>query len=623
MKRVFSLTIFAGLFLLLGLLPAGAQVSLGAGDQTDVVVTVDGENEAFTVLRDYQRRDQFYYVPNKPQLATRGTGTKKKPVFHLLKYQTKNPETNDLVQGGILQFAIRLAPANDVVNQIKKSVAAQFSLPEATVKLSPLPFKSAEVTVYNQEGELLTTEFQKPGVAPAFANSEIPFQVQLTDLSADVFDALTTGGGGIPVYITYTFDQISPETGFKVTVDWDQSFSHFSKDERTKTAYTRWYYYRTWWGGWRSSGTTAMRETQEQTLSEVLQENSSIKVESVAGKNFTQEEITRYMDPVIERVSKELVEKMSPPEKIEPASAKEPQTPYNGTTSSTLSVKSINKVKKGKEVIEFKRRELFESKSTYGTLLGIGEFDKNIQEQLITIMPSGNWSHAYFPVPAVGDSESLAIKSIDLQVIPRYYDKAGKIKQISGTNAELVTWKPEKGYFADRKGNEVTNILFPLQAITDKLAKDNVPLSSCTYEVNIKVTQGSSIMNFQSFEEFLLGGIPVSTPMARIEGVEIDCETGLNFGKTDEGGLAAVKLKITSAYPKKTYNLTIKENTAVKNPVFLVEKEDEGKKNPITATINFVLFGGKEVAWKNNNRNLQEDDLGLSVMLWDEDYLKK
>lgn len=621
-KRGFFLALSIAVFFLAGLLPATAQVSLGAGDQTDVVVKIDGENETFTVLRDYKKTEQFYYVPNKPQLATRGNGSKKRPVFHLLKYQTKNPETNDLVQGGILQFAVRLAPGADVVNQIRTSVASQFKIDEKTVKLAPLPFKSAEVTIYDLKGELLTTEFQKPGIAPSFANNEIPFQVQLTDLSADVYDALTRGGGGIPVYITYSFDQISPETGFKVTVDWDQTFSHFSKDERTKTAYTRWYYYRTWWGGWRASGTAGQRETQEQTLSEVLQENSSIKVESVAGKNFTQEEITKYMDPIIERVSKELVEKMVPPEKIEPAAAKEPQNANSWAGNSTYAMKNISKVKKGKEVIEFKRRELFESKSTYGTLLGIGEYDKNIQEQLITIKPAGNWDYAYFTVPAVGDSESLAIRSIDLQVIPRYYDKSGKLQQIPGTMAQLATWKPDNGYFADRKGNEITNILFPLQAITEYLSKQQIPMASCTYEVNLKVTQSNSIMNFKSYEEFICGGVPVSTPMARIEGVEIDCDTGLTFSdsKSDKTALAAVNLKISSDLPKKTYNLTIKGSSENKSPVFLVEKEDEGTKNKITAMVNFVLFGGKKISWKNNGRNLQDDDLGLSVILWDEDY---
>lgn len=619
MKRnLFFLAVFAGFFLLLGLMPVGAQVSLGSGEQTDVVVKVDGKDETYTVLRDYARRDQFYFVPNKPRLATRNVRNDKRPVFHLLKYQTKNPETNDLVQGGILQFAVKLAPGGNTVDLIREKIATYYSMNKDTVKVSPLPFKSAEVTIYDQKGELLTTSFQKPGIAPAFANAEIPFQVQLTDLSADVYDALTRGGGGIPIYITYTFDQISAPTGFKVTVDWDQTYNHFSKDERTKSAYTRWNYYRTWWGGWYATGTTGQRETQEQTLSEVLLENKSIKQESVAGKNFTQEEITRYMDPVIERVTKELVEKITPPEQISPAAAKEPGNASLWGGSSTYAMKNINKVKRGKEVIEFTRREIFETKSTYGSVLGIGEYSDKVKDELITIMPPGNWNYAFFPVPAVGDSEALAIKKIDLQVIPRFYDKNRKLVQIPGTTAELVTWKPEYGYFVDRKNNEISNILFPMQAITNHLEKNNIPLASCTYEVVTTVTQGSNIMKFTSLEEFLMGGIPVSTPMARIEGVEVDCEP-LTFGSD---GLYMVSIEVKPTFPNKVYRTTIKENTDIKCPVFLVEKEDEGKKNKITTNIQFVLKGGKKVPWKNNGRNIQDSDLGLSLILWDEDYLE-
>jgi hypothetical protein len=621
MKKIYLLVLA---IFILNLLPLGAQVSVGAGDQTDVTVEIDGEKEIFTVLKDYKKPDQFYYIPNRPQLATRGTGSKKRPVFHLLKYQTKDDEINELVEGGVLQFAIKLAPNDETLAQIRKSVARQFKLDEKTIKLSPLPFKTAEVSIYDLEGELLTTEFQKPGIAPSFANNEIPFQVRLTKLSTDVYDALTRGGGGIPVYITYTFDQISPSTGFKVTVDWDQTYSHFSKDEKTKKAYTQWYYYRTWWDARRARAKSGVTESQTQTLSEILQENKSLKVESIAGEDFTPEEINKYMDPIIERVSKELVDKMTPPEKIDPAATKEPGNPGYWRTSTNMAVKDIKKVKKGKETIEFNRRHIFESKSTYGSVLGIGGYDKKVQEELITIMPAGNWDYAYFSVPSVGDGYALDIKKITLQVTPKYYDSNKRLMQIRGTTAELAIWNPDYGYFTDRRGNEVTNILFPLQAITADLEKKNIPLTDCVYEVKIVVTQGRSNLTFDSLEEFIVGGIPVSTPLAMIEGVEIDCDIGLTWGdRSDKQSLAAVQMKVKSEYPNKTYNLTIKGSTENKMPVFLVEKEDEGKTNRVTAVINFILFNGSRVAWKHNGRNLRDDDIGLSVMLWDEDYMKE
>ena len=134
MRKSFSVFCLLGLMLISALAPAQAQVSLGATDQTDVVVKVDGVDEAFTVLRDYARPEQFYYVPNRPHLATRGSGDKKRPVFHLLKYQSLNQATNELVDAGVLQFSVRLAPPEGVVNEMRKQVASQFSLEEAKIK---------------------------------------------------------------------------------------------------------------------------------------------------------------------------------------------------------------------------------------------------------------------------------------------------------------------------------------------------------------------------------------------------------------------------------------------------------------------------------------------------------
>ncbi|MGM0601095.1 MAG: hypothetical protein ACQETH_14900 [Candidatus Rifleibacteriota bacterium] len=589
-------------------------------DRTDVTVRVDGEDQSFTVLQDYKDKKQFYYVPNRPRLATRGTGSKKRPVFHLLKYQTKDENTNKLVDGGVMQFAIQLTPEGGTVDKIRKGVADQFKLNESDVKLSPLPFKNAEVSIYDLEGNLLKTEFQKPGIAPSFANNEIPFQVQLTKLSTDVYDALTTGGGGIPVYITYTFDQISEPSGFEVEVDWNQTYKHFSEDKKTKSAYTRWYYYRTWWGRWRRRGKTGVNETKSQTLSEVLRENKSIDVKRMPSEDFPEEEINKYLDPILERINKEIVEKMTPPEKVDPAVTKEPSNPgYWNRRSSNMAVKKVDKVKEGKETIKFESRHAFETKSTYGTILGIGQYSDKVKDELITIKPAGNWNYSYFSVPAVGNDSSLGIKKIDLQVVPRYYpdgDKDKKPQQIPNTTAELVTWTPENGYFADKKGNEITNILFPMQSITNELEKEGVNLSDCCYEVIIRVTQDSDILEFNNYQEFLMGGVPVTTPMARIEGVVIDCSF-LEFATPqNREGLAGVTIKIDSEYPDKTYNTMITARSQNKTPVFLVEKQDQGKKNPVIANIMFRPVGERPVPWEHNGENLQNDDLGLYQFLW-------
>lgn len=620
MKKVLLLVVA---IMLLQILPLGAQICDGGGYRSDVVVTVAGQDEAFTIYRDYKKADQFYFVPNSVRLATRGTGKQKVPVFHLLKYQTKDQDSNELVEGGILQFSVKITPEGEVIKAMRDEVAKQFKIDVEKVKLTPLPFKKAEVTIYDLKGVLLATSFQKPGIAPSFANSEIPFQVQLTNLSADVYDALAQGGGGIPVYITFTYDLISVPNGFKVSVNWDQTFTHFSEDEKTKEAFTQWYYYRTWWGGRRARAQSGVNETHKQTIHEVLLEKKDIQIESVVGEDMTQAEINNYLDPIVERINKELVEKMSPPEKIDAAVTTDPGNPLWWRKSSNMALKDIKKEKKGKEVFEFSRQHFYESKTTFGSIVGIGEYPDQIKQKLITIKPAGNWDYAYFTVPAVGDGAELAIGKISLQVIPKYYkDVNGRreLVQIKNTAAELVTWTPENGYFTDRKGNEITNILFPMQAITDQLEKENIPRENCCYEVNLSVTQNRDILKFTSICDFLMGGVPVSTPLAMLEGVVVDCDY-LDFSDSREkGGLAAVNIKVNPEKPKKTYNRTIKSKDENKTAVFLVQKEEFGEANPVKASIYFVLIGSKKVAWKHNGRNLRNDDLGLDVILWDTDY---
>lgn len=590
-----------------------AQVCTGEGDKADVVVKVGGVDETFTILRDFQNKQQFYYIPNKPRLAMKGPAGKQFPAFQLLKYQTKNPKTNKLVDGGILQFSVRLAPPAEVIPQMRQQIASIFSVPEKELKLAPLPFTKAEVVMYDLQGNLMAFDGQQTGVAPAFANNEIPFQLQLTSLSSDQYDALCQKGGGVPVYIIYTFTEVTPPTGLKVTVNWDQTFTHFSSDEKTKTAYGSW----RWWRGWRG-GTS---ETRHTSLAETLINNKSIKVESIAGKNFTQAEIDRYLDPILARIDKEMVENFKPPEKVEPAAAADVGNPSWGHTNRNFAVKNVTKVKKGSEVFEMTRREMFESKSMYGSLLGIGEFSDEVKKNAITIMPPGNWSYSYFYLPAVGDEAGRAIKTITLNVTPQMIDPKNRSEkiQIPRTETEMAIWKPDTGWMDGNSGKEIDKILFAMQGITNELEKKKIPLEDCSYAVEMVANMGNERLVFKSESKFLNGGIPVSTPLTQLEPVMVDCDY-LTFGR-DKGQLAKVTVSIDSTFPKKIYNATVSGATDSDKRmlVFLVEKQDEDRKNPVKAKITFTLVGGKTVAWKNNGKNLQDLDEGLNITLWDED----
>src|SRR5688572_30252095 len=102
-------------FVLLVALPIEAQVSLDPDDSFEANVWIDGELYTFTLIRDVQRLEKWYYFPQRPQLLERSAGgQEREPEFSLIRYQYDNPtQPEHPDEGAIVQFATTLVAHDD------------------------------------------------------------------------------------------------------------------------------------------------------------------------------------------------------------------------------------------------------------------------------------------------------------------------------------------------------------------------------------------------------------------------------------------------------------------------------------------------------------------------------
>ncbi|HMM59638.1 MAG TPA: hypothetical protein PKC25_05830, partial [Candidatus Rifleibacterium sp.] len=289
------------LFVLAFATPNFAQApSLAPADAYYVSAKTEFGTETFTIIRDGRREEQFYFVPARPHVAIEKRNGKDYPVFQLLSYQRK--KDNELVQGGILQFSVQTAISKATENELLNTIKGKFPLSDSKKqhRLSPIPMKEAVISMYDLDGKLLQSAPVKEGIAPIFGNQQFPFMLNLTDLGADAMKAMTTGHGGLPVLITYTFQGMTPPGGFKIEVNWDNCYKHLSSDTklRANVAYAS-------LGANLGADMTKIREEMES--------NGMMKITALSNEALSDTALDAAMNPVIDLITKELFENIKAP----------------------------------------------------------------------------------------------------------------------------------------------------------------------------------------------------------------------------------------------------------------------------------------------------------------------
>lgn len=614
-SRILAVWLFACSFVL-SLTGAFAQApSLAASDQYVVTVDTDNGPETYTVIRDGRIGEQFYYVPIKPTIATEKINGKTMPVFQLLSYQTKDGD------GGILQMSMVSGVAQDTIDKIKSKLFS-LKVPAGKVpRLSPLAIKSAELTLYDLGGQMLDQAAPKPGIAPIFGTQHYPFMLKLKSLGADIMKALCTKQGGLPVLITYTFQGMTPKAGFEVEVDWDACYEHFSTNTEVALEVAK-------------NSISGNLGLDIATLREKFVSEGLIKITSLTSEAVDAKLLDDLMTPILNLITKELFEQIHPPTSIAPAEAEklkedeakpELAAAAQGISEAAMkatgrffkvgakidfALKDVKIVKKGKFTYKFDRQAIVDRTTSFGGLLGIGNFPKDVQDKCITTMPAGNWEMAFYILPSVGKPESLGIDTLDISVTPEEKIGADKWQQISGYKTESAGFnKTKKAIWTDKDRKEVLNFRFPLKALYDKegFNRENYRFKILT---TIKPTSGKSL-EITTYAPLFDGDLPIAPPTDLVDVLTIDGSC-LTFGE-EEGMVFKAPGQLKAG--TRTWSIMLSADTPVQH--FMVPVDEKSITVP---SLSFAHKKGMMGKWLNCGKNLRELDPGLYFMLFDGDW---
>src|SRR5689334_9221117 len=84
-----------------------SQASLASEDFIEnVPITENGEKITYSLVRDGNQKNQWYYIPSRIRLSEKQKQNgSREPEFTLIRYQFKDPKNpQELLEGGIIQF---------------------------------------------------------------------------------------------------------------------------------------------------------------------------------------------------------------------------------------------------------------------------------------------------------------------------------------------------------------------------------------------------------------------------------------------------------------------------------------------------------------------------------------
>jgi hypothetical protein len=564
------LVLALGFLMLCGVSAVQALPSLSSQDMLgDIRVMIGGEPELVPVIRDLDNRNLFYYAPIRPRLAV----TNGKPVFKLLKYQRrKSNASSELIEGGILQFAFSLALPNDALDGLKKETAKRFGLNEGRIKMQPLPMKSASLAVYSPSGDLLGEAPQHPQVAPMFASQLIPVQINLNTLGADVYDELCSGPTGVPVVVTFSFEGITPACGFKAMVNFIQCHQHVSVAMEGAGS-----------GSIKAFGVAGGMGAE--MAIEHLMQKKAVRVESLAGEAMSAKQIQDYVAIVLDKIMNELAE-VKAPDKIIPANAKAGE-PFGLGVGIGYKVKSALGIKAGITTFNMTQRLIADRSSVCGGFIGLGAYPESVRNELITILPEGNWQSAYFPLPDAGDASSCGVSTIDLTI--GIVDKAGKaIKE--APRSQTSKWTAATGVWK-RGTEEIVALNFPMMSLYNKF-KTAVKTLKFSVDMQITYLRGNKTVVYKNRQLLPVfnGDFPVPSPMGLVDMVSV--YNGFQFGPDSNVNTVAIKLEAIVKGKREVIGLSLMNN----DPQFiLVDMPPEKNPMPLKTTVTIIRKKGKPV----------------------------
>ncbi|MQU92894.1 hypothetical protein [Sinorhizobium meliloti] len=597
-RRILLKNAFAICFALALAVPASSQqVGLSPDDvQDDIVVSVDGVNMAFTLLRDSRKPSQWYYVPNQPRLfeVMRAEDDKVVPEFSLIRYQFPNPADPAILdEGAIAQFSILLSPKPEAVTALRTALAERLNLGEDEIQLTSLPFTEGTVALYDQRDSLLIGGTPEGGgVAPTFASQKMSFQVPLTKAGADFYDTVTSGNTGVGVSATLTYQGLTPAAGFKATVNWKQLFEHLSKEEKIRAQIS--------YGSFFGMSASASYEKSNTEIRENLTQSKSVKIDVIQGSGFDMAQIDKYLQPLLARINQELLDSSKPPERIDPASAHRPDAGGRGISGGySVAMKKIELTKSGEETIEFNVRTIVDRKTTVEGFVGLTSYPEDVRKEAILFVKPGDWSSATFPLPTVAGAAAFQVASIDLEVT---LQSAGQALE-----KQLVSWTQEGGWKKAGRQGTVDSVAFPLAAYMAKIGTKDLGALQFVLEYSLILADGRTLHSSET-QQAVNGFARASQPLSAFERIEIS-PSALNWKGIDSGEVVSRLDAILRVDGEEfTANLQPKKvggEIELPSSTFLLVPRQAS-----TAIMSLQILDGdgKRRKWKSDNFELKSPD---------------
>lgn len=178
----------------------------------------------YFLLKDSAAQNTFYYIPNRPRIATWPDGT---PKLTFLKY-TKAGEKE--FKGGILHFFVTYSATpqelKDVRAQLKK-------MNEKAVLKGPVIFKKGTFGVISAavgEGGAFTRKVIGEGKAPLVSGSEVSVSIAVTPEGAAFLDeALKSATYPVSIRFDMTYEGLTPKFDATVKIHWSKVRDYFEE----------------------------------------------------------------------------------------------------------------------------------------------------------------------------------------------------------------------------------------------------------------------------------------------------------------------------------------------------------------------------------------------------------
>tara|TARA_R110002073_G_C9453127_1_gene578193 strand:- start:167 stop:2071 length:1905 start_codon:yes stop_codon:yes gene_type:complete len=578
---------------LIGLQPSiYAQASLAAENRIDdiVVTTNDGEEKIYSVFRDAEITNQYYYVPTEVRLTTTTDKSGNEvPDLTLLRYQYDPTDGGTTQQGGIIQGTMIMAAEPEVIETMKKYILKKVK-GSGVIKLSAIPLQSCEFEILTDKGLFLGNPDTKTAFqGPLIANQKMGFSLSLNELGAAVISELASGTGGVLIKVSIKYRGLTPPCGYNIDGEWASVYKYYEKQTKLEGGISFWKI---------KAGGSKTRSK----IIEDLEETSGTKVRRIkcgSPENPTDDSLEeQHFQRLKEKIENVVMTKEY---KTKEARLSELKSLYESTNDEGVkkklmdqitmgeaqmqvgyqnSVKSVSNRRKGAISYDSKTQYLESRKTNFFGLIGFSKFnmtEEELKENGHIIDINANNTFPYIAIGLQDINPNYDLRSIALDII--YTNSEGD------KNSLACTWTPEKKW-TNLQGVSKNYLRFNLISEKD-IERRNEPKFHIKLQVNSNLLNGDFIIEKEIQLEKgdkNMDGIGHLTKQLSIDG------SSLSFykitGDNSDLDLAEVKLKIGDLNFKKAIKPYVKNGAyGEPKPIVLLVPKDV---NTISSEVSFI-----------------------------------